>query len=330
MVTRLGERIATTPKSRAEAPAEKKGPIQTATAEPRWAPALRGELRALTVGATQFVAATRAEAKKCLDAVTHPNLADPKVLASQAKAVTWAPVQNGKLYVDGINYDDPTQGQIGDCYVVSVTSALAEVNAKAIQDAIKDNGNGTYTVRFFQPGREGHPPRAVKVIVDGELPVKKGGAPGYYEHARTRTELWPALIEKAYAKLKGSYDAIGHGGDPGGVLSALTGKPSSQLTNAGQSSDRLFAQLKAARSASKPVIATTFGDSQAARYTNTGVHAGHGYTVLGVSEEGGVKYVQLRNPWGFSEPGNDGRDDGIFKLTIGQFKGLFENTIIGG
>ena len=48
------------------------------------------------------------------------------------------------------------------------------------------------------------------------------------------------------------------------------------------------------------------------------------------SEAGGVKYVELRNPWGFSEPAGNGKDDGIFKLPLADFVKYYENVEFGG
>ena len=52
--------------------------------------------------------------------------------------------------------------------------------------------------------------------------------------------------------------------------------------------------------------------------------AWHVYTVLGVGEENGQRYVHLRNPWGNTEPGRDGKCDGVhlhassFRLAAGS------------
>jgi hypothetical protein len=49
-----------------------------------------------------------------------------------------------------------------------------------------------------------------------------------------------------------------------------------------------------------------------------------------VSQENGVKYVHLRNPWGESEPAGNGLDDGVFKLPLDQFMSLFSGISING
>jgi hypothetical protein len=249
------------------------------------------------------------------------------VLGKHATSIAFHPIDGGQLYVDGVNFDDVAQGYIGDCYLEGAMSAVAKSNPKAIQDAIKDNGDGTYTVRFFD--RQGGAMTPVNITIDADLPSASKGSQVYYAHARDSKELWPGLIEKAYAQWKGGYEAIGNGGDPGAVMTALTGQSTSYASNTTTSADAMFDRIKAQATAQKPMTALTYGEDQEAKYTNTGVHAWHVYTVLGAVEEGGQKYVQLRNPWGFSEAGNDGKDDGIFKLPLKDFANLYQGATFG-
>jgi hypothetical protein len=152
-----------------------------------------------------------------------------------------------------------------------------------------------------------------------------------YASGRDEKELWPALLEKAFAARAGGYANI-EGGVPAEALSAITGKPSKDLDlrAAGTRPDEVFAAMKEALAAGKPTTAVTLGDSSSAKYTNTGVYADHTYSVWGVSEAGGKKYVELRNPWGSGEPTGNGRDDGIFKLPLDQFMSLYCGVSFNG
>jgi len=77
-----------------------------------------------------------------------------------------------------------------------------------------------------------------------------------------------------------------------------------------------------------PVAAGTHGTDQASLYTNTGVYANHAYSVLGVEEKNGEKFVKLRNPWGQSEYGNDGKNDGFFSLPLSKFTELYSSLYV--
>jgi hypothetical protein len=79
--------------------------------------------------------------------------------------------------------------------------------------------------------------------------------------------------------------------------------------------------------AKTPLAAGTFGEDEAARYTNTGVYADHAYSVLGTAQDGAQRYVQLRNPWGESEPAGNAPNDGIFRLKLEEFAQLFQNLM---
>ena len=252
---------------------------------------------------------------------TPKDLADPTVLTKHTTDTTWKPVTDGKLVVDSISFDDVVQGSIGDCYLAASLSALAHANPDLIKNAIKDNGDNTYTVRLYENGRE------VKVTVDGDLAT---GATGNQRYAKSRTgnEMWVGLMEKAFAQWKGGYEAIGNGGTAGSVISAVTGKSASWTTTA-SNLNAVYEQVKTGTANHKPMAAPTHGTTSGVDYNGTGVYANHMYTVLGASEEAGQKYIQLRNPWGRSEHGSDGKDDGIFKMKLEDFGKLYVGVNIG-
>ncbi len=253
---------------------------------------------------------------------------DPSVLTKHATDTTWKPVENGKLFVDGVSYDDVVQGSIANCYMVGAFSAVAHANPDTIKNAITENADGTYTVRFFEKSSYSGLPREVKITVDGDLPQSSfGGA--RYGKSRDASELWVGLLEKAYAQWKGGYETIGNGGYPGEVVSALTGRRTSYSSSEWTDQNVLFENIKKGAAGSKPMTAPTHGKESGVDYNGTGVYAWHVYTVLGASEEAGTKYVELRNPWGSSEPGNDGKNDGIFKMKLEDFTRLYQGVEIG-
>ena len=46
------------------------------------------------------------------------------------------------------------------------------------------------------------------IIIDDWLPIDQYGKPNFASGGENGLELWPAILEKAYAKLYGSYSAI--------------------------------------------------------------------------------------------------------------------------
>jgi hypothetical protein len=135
----------------------------------------------------------------------------------------------------GPSCNDVAQGEDGDCYFLSALSQLAIQWPEAIQNMFTNNGDGTYTVRFFNNGA------ATYVTVNGYLPMNGDGTftyADYYQNgqpnsmASSTNVLWVALAEKAYAQIAeegwtrpgqaiNSYDSIS-GGNPMDVLQQIT------------------------------------------------------------------------------------------------------------
>ncbi|MBI3184583.1 MAG: hypothetical protein HYZ28_20805 [Myxococcales bacterium] len=238
----------------------------------------------------------------------------------------------GPLFKDGASPTDVQQGQIGDCYFPSAMAALAVNHAEAIENMIRENGDGTYTVTFKEKDWATGRFREVPIKLDGDLYVRSWGTPLYGatngpDKGQTTMELWFPLIEKAYAHWKGSYDEIGSGGLSNDVFEAVLGKDGRYMSVSPGSEDRVWQTVKSALQRKSPVSAGTHGDDQSALYTNTGVYADHSYSVMGFEERNGERYLKLRNPWGESEPPNNGANDGIFLLKLSDFCRLYSSVM---
>ena len=235
---------------------------------------------------------------------------------------------SGPLFKDGVKPEDVQQGQLGDCYFPAAMAALAQARPDVIQDLIKDNGDGTFTVTFKKTDYYGGEYQNVEIKVDGDLYSRSWGGPLYGASTGDKTEkgmeLWWPLVEKAYAQWKGSYDIIGNGGRASEIWEACMGREGSSELIGHMGADRLWAELKDAIDQKRPAGAATYGESEEARYTNTGVYSDHAYSILGYKEKDGVRYVTLRNPWGESEPAGNGEDDGIFDLKLDDFRRLYQ------
>jgi hypothetical protein len=107
-----------------------------------------------------------------------------------------------KLWENAIPSDHVNQGKIGDCFLLSSISGVAEqpVAIRAMFYTKKYNSAGVFVVHFFVNG-------LVKaVLVDDFFPCINFGAPAF-AHGR-QNEIWINVMEKAWAKLHGSYAAI--------------------------------------------------------------------------------------------------------------------------
>ena len=238
---------------------------------------------------------------------------EPALTDDSAKAGVTYTARSGELSVNGIGFDDPLQGQVGDCYFISSLAAVAKADPQVLADAVKTNRDGTYTVTFFERKTADAKPTPTQVTIDGSFATRRGQLE--YAAARETKELWPLIFEKAYAQWKGGFGAI-EGGMGATALEALTGKPTGFLPVTSDSKPgEVFARIKSALEAGGAVVAC----SKPWDPSEQGVVADHVYTLLGVEERNGQQLVKLRNPWGQREPGFDGRDDGIFTLPVEKF-----------
>ena len=106
----------------------------------------------------------------------------------------------GSLFVSGPSVSDMDQGALGDCYFIGALGSIADSDASAIENMFVDNGDGTYTVRFYYDD-DGYV--ADYVTVDGMLPVNGNYlvyAGETQAYSNSSNELWMSLAEKAYAQ----------------------------------------------------------------------------------------------------------------------------------
>ncbi|CAL4072386.1 unnamed protein product, partial [Meganyctiphanes norvegica] len=112
-----------------------------------------------------------------------------------------------KFLVNGDRFS-VVQGELGDCWFLSAMSAMT-LNTGLLKRVIPENFSfdkdyaGIFYFRIWQGGQW------VNVVVDDRLPVIDGRLA--FSSSRDTTEFWSALLEKAYAKLHGSYSAITRG-----------------------------------------------------------------------------------------------------------------------
>ena len=262
---------------------------------------------------------------------THPR-AEPKLTKeAAADQVVWKEIEGGKLFIDGVSHDAITQGSAGDCFFLSALSSIAWDRPSAIHDMVKTNDDATFTVRFFQKSRKG-PPKAVFITVDDKLPVGKDGPE--YATDRDPKELWPAIIEKAYASWKGGYDKINEGGDAGDAMFSICGKKADYTEKISQTNrDTLFATLQAAAREHRSMVTGTYDEKQQpVKYDDVGLVEGHDYTILNAFVRGGERFVKLRNPWGATgwkkdEDPHD-TDNGTFTMKYSDFRKMFEDLSV--
>ncbi|XP_071979246.1 calpain-1 catalytic subunit-like [Engystomops pustulosus] len=260
---------------------------------------------------------------------------------------------NPKFIESGSSSMDVCQGALGDCWLLSTLSSLTlhqSLFSRVVPtDQSFSHSNGYQGIFHFKLWQFGE---WVDVVIDDKLPTRSGRL--LYSRSDTPTEMWSALLEKAYAKVCGGYSVL-QGGTIAETLEDFTGGMAESVSLSRYTSEEVWEMVVEAERR-KSLMACYIQVSDAAdagRVDEDGLVQGHAYSVLGAQEvklcSGEVTLIRLRNPWGFTEykgPWSDKssewmsvsdeerralnqqREDGAFWMHCEDFCSLFSWIVI--
>lgn len=198
-----------------------------------------------------------------------------------------------------ISVNDIHQGQIGDCYLLSQVGELAILQPSFFSNMIHTNANGTESVTLYT-GANGAMPtwgttafKAITEVVVNTFSTTSVNNAASQDSVNGVKEIWPQVVEKAFAQLAGGYSSIQNGGSPVLAAEALTGKAATWMAPAALT----LAQLTSF-SAAKDMIVF---DTQSQSGLSNGLISGHAYMFEGISGVGASATVNLGNPWGSNQ-----------------------------
>ncbi|XP_064485553.1 calpain-B-like isoform X4 [Ornithodoros turicata] len=200
-----------------------------------------------------------------------------------------------EFFVHGASRFDVLQGELGNCWMVASIACLTLrkelFNRVVPEQSFQENYAGIFHFRLWKDNRW------LDVVVDDRLPCRTDGKLCFIR-SRHENEFWSALLEKAYAKLNGSYGAL-TSGIPSEGMEDLTGGLSERIVLADPPKD-LFSLMLKAHERRSLMSASIKNSKVPEERLDTNLISGHSYSITSVRViKIGIELVRLRNPWGY-------------------------------
>ncbi|XP_006871514.1 PREDICTED: calpain-12 [Chrysochloris asiatica] len=220
--------------------------------------------------------------------------------SEKAKGVEWKRPQEfcsePQFICEDMSRTDVCQGSLGNCWFLAAAASLTLYPRLLYRvvptgQSFQDGYAGVFHFQLWQFGHW------VDVVVDDRLPVRDGKL--MFVRSKQRNEFWAPLLEKAYAKLHGSYEVM-RGGHMNEAFVDFTGGIG-EVIYLRKDTPGLFFALRQALAKESLVGATALSD-RGEYLTDDGLVKGHAYSVTGVHKVSlgftKVRLLRLRNPWG--------------------------------
>jgi calpain len=212
-------------------------------------------------------------------------------------------VSNPQLFVGGASRFDVQQGELGDCWLLAAVASLCgykDLLYRVVppEQSFEEGYAGIFHFQFWQYGKW------TDIIVDDRLPT-------YYDrlvfmHSAENNEFWTPLLEKAYAKIMGSYESL-KGGATSEAMEDFTGGVTEVFDFRQGVPPNLFPIMQKAydrKSLMGCSIEAVPGKTESE--LPNGLICGHAYSLTSVKlmdietpkTKGKIPMVRIRNPWG--------------------------------
>lgn len=257
----------------------------------------------------------------------------------------WSDQTDAPLFSHEPVVNDLKQRLVSNCYMLAATAGIVNVSPELLKDCVKDNGDGTVTVRLYEKSvRLGEKkmnqygkmrPEIITEHKPVYIRVKKTipRINGTSADALSAGALWMQMIEKAcafYGRRK-MVDIEG-GGEKEEVMSKgyrslwygmgyefverLLGNAGRQV-GVTDHEDELFQDFCNLQNTKK--VYNTGSEDDAKK----GLDTKHAYSIIGAEEINGVRYVKMRNPYSnhslqYDKKGNRSKAGGLTSFSNGS------------
>lgn len=245
--------------------------------------------------------------------------------------------------------NDIVQGELGDCYFLSVLAAFAE-DPNIIADLIdpKGKGNdGSFTAKVIIHGEP------VTMVVDDSFPVANDTKLAFAGINENSGNIWPLILEKAWAKCNRSYEDI-IPGNSADAFEFLSPAPFNTYYHNSETRPTLFETIRDAQKKGFFVLAdiTETMSTNLESLSRLGLITNHAYTVINTavlrkSNGSEIKLLKMMNMWGTNEwvgdwsdtsskwtqefkkeVGLEQKEDGIFWMSYDDYLQFYTTTHI--
>ena len=206
---------------------------------------------------------------------------------------------------------DVVQGELGDCYFLSVLAAFAEepnIINKLVDPKEKGN-NGFFTSNGIIHGEP------VKLVVDDTFPVANESKLAFAGLNEASGNIWPMVLEKAWAKCNRSYEDI-IPGNSADAFEFLSPAPYNTFYHNAETRPTLFETITEANKKGYVVLAdiTETASTNLETLSKLGLITNHAYTVINSavlkkSNGAEIKLLKMKNIWGTNEWVGDWSDN---------------------
>lgn len=221
------------------------------------------------------------------------------------------------------NFDDPEQGASTNSWLIAAIFSVFWAEPNRINRATRmhphdmsddeDNDNRRSSrhqlrVRFHDKGGNNNN-QTQTVQVNYEIPVTNSNSEPVYARASDRTDIWPSLYEKAFAKwISGSNSdrpdiTVTHSGDPIKCMAQINGREPEYYRCDNHSTNDLLSVVRANCVNNRTINPMAcFTHATGHQYRGSNLVANHAYSICGYAIVGDRQYIVVRNPWGVTEP----------------------------